>query len=65
MNAPSPNDYEDNGEQTFLEEGDIINEYDVDEEGIIAQRSSLYVEVLQVIYYYFFLLDCMWIWRWF
>ncbi|KAK6153443.1 hypothetical protein DH2020_013082 [Rehmannia glutinosa] len=32
MNVPSPNHYEDNGEEDFLDESDIINEYDVDEE---------------------------------
>ncbi|KAL8040573.1 hypothetical protein ABFX02_10G107300 [Erythranthe guttata] len=32
MNAPSPNDYEYNDEETFLDESDIINEYDVDVE---------------------------------
>lgn len=34
MNAPSPDNNEDNGEETFLDESDIINEYDIDEEGI-------------------------------
>ncbi|KAL8488903.1 hypothetical protein ACS0TY_024993 [Phlomoides rotata] len=32
MNVPSPDNNEDNGEDTFLDESDIINEYDIDEE---------------------------------
>lgn len=39
MNASS-SDNEDNGEETFLEESDIINEYDIDEEGRYVVRSS-------------------------
>lgn len=38
MNVPSPVDDEDSGEQTFIEESDIINEYDIDEEGIIMYK---------------------------
>ncbi|KAL0421941.1 UNVERIFIED_CONTAM: hypothetical protein Slati_3217000 [Sesamum latifolium] len=34
MNALSPNVEEDNGEGAFLDESDIINEYDVDEEDL-------------------------------
>ncbi|KAL0384907.1 UNVERIFIED_CONTAM: Angio-associated migratory cell protein [Sesamum radiatum] len=34
MNAPSPNVEEDNGEGAFLDESDIINEYEVDEEDL-------------------------------
>lgn len=36
MNALSPDHNEDNGEETFLDESDIINEYDIDEEGMYA-----------------------------
>ncbi|KAH6789896.1 transducin family protein / WD-40 repeat family protein [Perilla frutescens var. frutescens] len=32
MNAPSPVNDEDNGEDTFIDESDIINEYEIDEE---------------------------------
>lgn len=35
MNAPSPVNDEDNEEQTFIDESDIIQEYDIDEEGNI------------------------------
>lgn len=36
MNIPSPRDEEEvnDGEEVFLDEGDIIQEYTVDEEGI-------------------------------
>ena len=38
MNAPSPvHDDNDNGEQTFIDESDIINEYEIDDEGTIVQ----------------------------
>lgn len=33
MDIPSPDDHQDN-EEEFLDESDIINEYDIDEEGM-------------------------------
>lgn len=38
MNVPSPINDEDNGEETYIDESDIINEYEIDEEGIYSCR---------------------------
>lgn len=46
MNVPSPvHDDNDNGEQTFIDESDIINEYEIDDEGTIV----LLVETLSTL----------------
>lgn len=38
MNVPSPINDEDNGEETYIDESDIINEYEIDGEGIYSCR---------------------------
>lgn len=51
MNVPSPvHDEENNGEQTFIDESDIINEYEVDDEGTVVQLCYYYLFLLEFLY---------------
>lgn len=58
MNAQYPDNSDDNGDETYLDEGDIIYECDIDEEGIyimlflhqmLQLRSSFYLNFVVVL----------------